>query len=1166
MNPIQTLNQNAQGQPSATSNGAYTNGVRPAAARGLSFARHFTRPGISPFDEITWELRDAIIQDYKGRTIFEQKNVEVPADWSMTATNIVASKYLHGRVGTPERESGVRALITRVAESIRDWGIAGGFFATPADAATFYAELSHLLLNQKVAFNSPVWFNVGCDRLEPNSDAQNWHWNPETRQVEFSVTGYSKPQCSACFINSVNDSLDSILTLAKTEGMLFKWGSGAGSNLSAIRGSMETLSGGGTASGPLSFMRGFDAFAGVIKSGGKTRRAAKMVILNIDHPDIEDFIECKVKEERKAWHLVQSGYDGSGPDSEAYTSIFFQNANNSVRVTDEFMHAVETDGTFWTRTVKNSEPVKEFKARDLMNKIAEATWQCGDPGMQYDSTINRWHTSKNTGRINASNPCSEYMFLDDSACNLASFNLLKFLTPGGQFDIAAYRHAIAVVTTAMEIIVDAAGYPTEQIARNSHDYRPLGLGYANLGALLMAFGLPYDSDAGRDFAATLTSILCGDAYWQSARIAECCATLGPATPITQRTEITGGACPGFYVNREPFLDVIRMHRAEVNNIGKPTPASPRTMAEPFHVPQFEQLLAASRHAWDGALAHGERHGFRNSQVTVLAPTGTIGFMMDCDTTGVEPDLALVKYKKLVGGGMIKIVNSTVPSALIKLGYNEAEVNAIVSYIDATGTIEGAPGIRPEHLAVFDCSFKPAKGTRSIQYMGHIKMMAATQPFLSGAISKTVNLPQDCSVQDIADAYIEAWKQGIKAVAIYRDNSKGTQPLNVTAQTDADKKGTKAVSTTEVPAAAPGISPEAAEALASSAATSAKAAAEAAAAQQIARLETQIRSMTDAATQNSDSVDAQAPPRAVRHRLPGERASVTHKFGLAGHEGYITVGLYPNGSPGEIFIRMAKEGSTVSGLMDSFATAISLALQHGGPLRVLCEKFAHTRFEPSGWTGNPEIGYAKSIMDYIFRWIQLRFLSGQQLDLFAGMKPAASQTAIPVEGMVSAPGNTVSLNDAEEPARPVSSFPSVSSAIASHVTSNLQDVTPQTLIDREARAQASAEPAQQSISDQDIFNNAPGQQSTEVSGGRPRGHFEDRLPPQQGISPDVTTRNGSAAPAKNGFEDRGVYHAADAMKSMYDMGDAPSCATCGAIMTRSGSCYRCMSCGSTSGCS
>src|ERR1039458_4656545 len=649
----------------------------PYTQKGLIFSRRFSKEGVSPYDELQWEKRTASITDTKGNTIFEQKDVETPVDWSMTATNIVASKYLHGQIDTPERETGVRQLVGRVVETIRDWGVAGGYFASAEDAATFHDELAHMLLTQKVAFNSPVWFNVGCDRLEPESEGQNWHWDPMTGGVKYSATGYRNPQCSACFINSVDDSLDSILTLAKTEGMLFKWGSGTGTNLSSIRGSKELLSGGGQASGPLSFMRGFDAFAGVIKSGGKTRRAAKMVILNVDHPDIMEFIECKAKEEAKAFSLIRAGYDGSGPDSEAYSSIFFQNANNSVRLSDEFMHAVESDGTFYTRMVKSREPVKEYRARDLMHKIAEATWQCGDPGMQYDSTINRWHTSKNTARINASNPCSEYMFLDDSACNLASFNLLKFLTPGGQFDTAAHPSATAIVTTAMEIIVDAAGYPTEMIARNSHDYRPLGLGYANLGALLMAFGLPYDSDAGRDFAATLTSILCGDAYWQSARIAENCAALGAATPQTQPTESwsqspdsanpgRGGACPGFYVNREPFLDVIRMHRAEVNNIGKPSPVSLRMTSEPFHVPQLDQLIAASRHAWDGALAHGERHGFRNSAVTVLAPTGTIGFMMDCDTTGVEPDLALVKFKKLVGGGMIKIVNSTVPSALIKL--------------------------------------------------------------------------------------------------------------------------------------------------------------------------------------------------------------------------------------------------------------------------------------------------------------------------------------------------------------------------------------------------------------------------------------------------------------------------------------------------------------------
>jgi ribonucleoside-diphosphate reductase alpha chain len=1102
---------------------AATQPVATPAAPGLSFARHFTTPGVSPYDQVAWELRDAVIQDWKGNIIFEQKNVESPVDWSMTATNIVASKYLHGLVGTSERESGVRALITRVAESIRDWGIAGGYFASPADAETFYAELAHLLLNQKVAFNSPVWFNVGCDRLEPNSDAQNWHWDAEKRQVVFSTTGYTKPQCSACFINSVHDSLDSILTLAKTEGMLFKWGSGAGSNLSSIRGSMETLSGGGTASGPLSFMRGFDAFAGVIKSGGKTRRAAKMVVLNVDHPDIVDFIECKSKEEAKAYTLIAAGYDGSGPDSEAYSSIFFQNANNSVRVTDEFMYGVERNQDFSTRTVKDRKPVATMPARDLMLKIAQNTWACGDPGMQYDTTINRWHTSKNTARINASNPCSEYMFLDDSACNLASFNLLKFVSPGGQFDIPAYRHAIAIVTTAMEIIVDSAGYPTEMIAKNSHDYRPLGLGYANLGALLMSFGLPYDSDAGRDFAATLTSILCGDAYYQSALIAETCPPLAAATPICQQAAgvATGGACPGFYVNREPFLDVIRMHRAEVNKIGKSF-RSP----EPFTVPQLDQLIQASVDAWDAALIQGEHHGYRNSQVTVLAPTGTIGFMMDCDTTGIEPDLALVKYKKLVGGGMIKIVNNTVPSALIKLGYSEADVNAIVSYIDATGTIEGAPGIKPEHLAVFDCSFKPAKGTRSISYMGHIKMMAATQPFLSGAISKTVNLPNDCTVEDIAEAYIESWRQGLKAVAIYRDGSKGAQPLNVS--TDADKKKDADAKVASDKAVVDAAAADKEAALAASLLSFRSAAEESASAlatsqQQVAALNAQLAALTAASNENSDALDSQRPPRAVRHRLPAERASVTHKFSLSGHEGYITVGLYPNGQPGEIFIRMAKEGSTVSGLMDSFATAVSLALQHGVPLKVLCEKFAHTRFEPSGWTGNEQIGYAKSIMDYIFRWIQIRFLSGTQLDLFAGLSPQ-TQPSIPVQGTVTAPQNNVILSEAKNPR-----------------------ISPSDLSSRGAAEGAASSPSY------------------------PDSYFEDRTPPQQGIAPDLQARSGLdyALPTNHSplsFEDRGIYHAADAMKDLYDMGDSPSCATCGSIMTRSGSCYRCMSCGSTSGCS
>ncbi len=1018
---------------------------------GLTFRRFFTKAGVSPYDELEWELRTAQITDSQGGVIFEQKDVETPKDWSMTATNIVASKYLHGQLGTPERESGVRALVTRVAETIRDWGIAGGYFRTAEDAAIFHDELAHLLLQQKAAFNSPVWFNVGCDRIEPNSDAQNWHWNPQTHRVEYGVTGYRTPQCSACFINSVKDSLDSILTLAKTEGMLFKWGSGTGTNLSPLRSSTESLSGGGTASGPLSFMKGFDAFAGVIKSGGKTRRAAKMVILNIDHPDIVEFIECKQKEEAKAWALIECGYDGNGPDSAAYSSIFFQNANNSVRVTDDFMYSALRDSDFSTRAVKDGRPVATFKAKDMLRKISDATWHCGDPGMQYDTTVNRWHTSKNTARINASNPCSEYMFLDDSACNLASLNLMKF-APNGTFDVEAYRHACAIIITAQEILVDNSGYPTEAIGRNSHDYRPLGLGYANLGALLMAAGLAYDSDAGRDYAACVTAIMCGEAYLQSSKIAELCQPLSPATELVAKesgvgigrlsspgeaegsafadnrepatdNRLPGAACPGWYINREPFLDVIRMHRASVNNINR------------TNVPAA--LYEASKDCWDEALKHGEKFGYRNSQVTVLAPTGTIGFMMDCDTTGIEPDLALVKYKKLVGGGMIKIVNNTVPTALFKLGYTADQTNAIVSYIDATGTIEGAPAIKDEHLPVFDCSFKPSRGTRSIHYLGHLRMMAAAQPFISGAISKTINMPESATVEEIAEAYIQAWKLGLKAVAIYRDGSKKAQPLSSMGSATA-KSGTGAV------AAAP-----------------------------------------------AEVVDeSAAPPRAVRHRLPDERLSITHKFNVGGHEGYLTVGLYKDGMPGEIFITMAKEGSTVSGLMDSFACAVSIGLQHGVPLKLLVEKFSHTRFEPSGWSGNPDIGFAKSIMDYIFRWLQLRFLTGQQQALFDGLRPK----------YVNAP----------PPGTP--------------------------------------------------DENGYGQKS-----------FGDFTPPEQnqGVILSGGAPTSGASESKDPYSGRNAgvhHHAANALKELIDMGDAPVCTVCGAIMTRNGSCYRCMSCGSTSGCS
>jgi len=848
--------------------------------RGIRYPRYFTTGKVSPYEEFVWERRLASIGNDKGKAIFEQADVEVPKDWSQTATNIVASKYFYGKPGTPERETSVRQLISRVVNTITEWGFQGGYFATPADAENFRDDLAHLMLTQKASFNSPVWFNVGTPKK-----SYGWVFDVDDQRVREVGRAERRPQCSACFINAVEDSLDSILKLAKTEGMLFKFGSGTGTNISSLREHKAPLSGGGSASGPLSFMRGYDAFAGVIKSGGTTRRAAKMVIMNIDHPDVVDFIECKAKEERKAWTLIEAGYDPA-IDGEAYSSIFFQNANNSVRVSDDFMHAVENNGDWTTKRVATGEPVKTYKARDLLHRISEATHQCGDPGMQFDTTVNRWHTSKNTARINASNPCSEYMFLDDSACNLASLNLMKFQTPSGSFDSESLRHAVDTMIVAQEILVDNASYPTEKIARNSHDFRPLGLGFANLGALLMASGQPYDSDGGRATAATISAVMHGQSYLTSSRIA---AAIGP--------------CAGYPGNREPFLEVIRMHRAAVSDI------------QARHVDS--ELLDCARQVWDDCLASGERHGYRNAQVTVIAPTGTIGFMMDCDTTGIEPDLALVKYKKLVGGGVIKIVNNTVPAALLKLGYTPNQVSDIVGFIDREGTIEGAPHLKAEHLPVFDCSFKPAKGIRTIHHMGHVRMMAAVQPFVSGAISKTVNLPEEALVEDIMDAYTQSWKLGLKAVAIYRDGSKKTQPLNTSKHDKiADKVNAKVEETAKPVAAAPGLN---------------------------------------------------------RRKLPAERESLTHKFSIGGHEGYITVGKYEDGTPGEVFITMAKEGSTVSGLMDCFATAISLALQYGVPLKVLVDKFSHVRFEPSGWTGNQEVPYAKSIMDYIFRWLGAKFI-------------------------------------------------------------------------------------------------------------------------------------------------------------------------------------------------
>jgi ribonucleoside-diphosphate reductase alpha chain len=844
-------------------------------ASGLEFQRRFTDGKISPYDRVEWERRPAIIGNDKGQVIFRQDNVEVPKSWSQTATNIVASKYFHGKPNSPERETSVRQLISRVVETIVRWGEEGGYFSTQESKNAFRDELAHLLVEQKVAFNSPVWFNVGVQ---------------------------AKPQCSACFINSVQDNMDSIMNLAKTEGMLFKWGSGTGTNFSTLRGSHESLSGGGIASGPVSFMKGFDAFAGVIKSGGKTRRAAKMVILNVDHPDIMEFIESKMKEERKAQVLIEQGYDPA-IDGEAYSSVFFQNANHSVRVTDDFMRAVEEDRDWWTRNVNDGKAVEQFRARDLLREMAKSAWKCGDPGMQYDTTINRWHTCKATDRIHASNPCSEYMFLDDTACNLASLNLLKFLGSNGQFDTEGFSHAVDVTITAQEILVDNASYPSEKIARNSHDFRPLGIGYANLGALLMSLAMPYDSDRGRDFCGAITALMTGEAYAQSARIAE---RMGPFG--------------GYLRNREAMIDVIRMHRDSL-----------RPIKEEHVQPS---LLHAAQKSWDDALELGEKFGYKNSQVSVLAPTGTIGFMMDCDTTGIEPDLALVKQKRLVGGGVIKIVNNTVPQSLMNLGYPPEQVAQIVDFIDANGAIEGAPGLKPEHLAVFDCSLA-TPGGRSISWEGHLQMMAAAQPFLSGAISKTINMPEESTVEDIMEAYAESWRFGLKAVAIYRDNSKGSQPLSVSGKKKEEKPATAAAS---------------------------------------AAIEAPLAKVEVPSHEQQELFD-----RTKRRKLPNERSSITHKFSIGGHEGYLTVGKYDDGTAGEIFIKMAKEGSTLSGIMDAFALSVSVALQYGVPLRALVDKFVNSRFEPSGYTGNPRIRYAKSVVDYIGRWLGGKFISPDYLD-------------------------------------------------------------------------------------------------------------------------------------------------------------------------------------------
>ena len=905
--------------------------------KGLKIPRRWTRATVQPLDEIAWELRSATITNEKGEVVFEQKDVEVPNVWSQLATNVVVSKYFRGALGTAQRERSVKQLIGRVANTIADWGLKDGYFASNDDAATFRAELTHLLVNQYAAFNSPVWFNVGIEPV---------------------------PQCSACFILSVDDTMESILEWYRNEGMIFKYGSGAGLNVSAIRSSRERLAGGGTASGPVSFMRAADASAGVIKSGGKTRRAAKMVVLNADHPDAKQFILCKWKEEEKAHKLVDLGYDAT-IDGEAYASVFFQNANNSVRATDEFMKRALADEEWDLKAVTTGEVMERVKAKELLQLIAEATWHCGDPGMQFDTTINDWHTCPNTGRINASNPCSEYMHLDNSACNLASINLLKFLDDDGNFLTEQFKYAVRILIIAQDIIVDNSSYPTEKITRNAHDYRELGLGYANLGALLMALGIAYDSEEGRAWAGAISALLCGYAYEVSGQIAK------EQSPYA-----------GFALNREPQIRVLRKHRAQVDKINH------RLVPQP--------LLHASTRAWDESIKLGEQYGVRNSQMTVIAPTGTIAFLMDCDTTGIEPDIALVKYKRLVGGGMLKIVNQTVPRALKKLGYEPDQIEAILKHVNEKDTIEGAPGLKSEHLSIFDCAFRPRNGTRSIHYMGHVRMMGAVQPFISGAISKTVNLPEEAKVEDIIHAYTEAWRLGIKALAIYRDGSKRVQPLS----TSKDDQSTKA----KAPVGTP-----------------------------------------------------------YRRRLPDERQAITHKFSLGGHEGYLTVGLFEDGQPGEIFIVMSKEGSTLSGVMDCFATTVSLSLQYGVPLKVLVNKFSHVRFEPSGVTNNKDIRFAKSVIDYIFRWVALKFLPAEEAQQF---------------------------------------------------------------------------------------------KVTELPGAKPAGASNGGQSAQAASTPTKT----SVAVAKAD----GTY--ALEQVTFVAQADAPACTDCGSIMVRNGNCYKCVNCGTTSGCS
>jgi len=1034
--------------------------VKNGQSKGLEIKHFFSTPGVHPFEQLEWEMRSAKIMNDSGQAIFEQDNIEVPVSWSHLATKVVASKYFYGDIGSGQREHSVKQLVHRVCKAIAERGKRDGYFATCEDAETFYNELTWLCVNQYGAFNSPVWFNVGLfDVYGIAGGRHNYHWDPSAaggQTVVACENSYEYPQAAACFIQSLKDSMEDIMRLATSEAMLFKHGSGTGTDLSTLRSSREKLSGGGKPSGPLSFMRVYDQIAAVIKSGGKTRRAAKMQSLKVTHPDIKEFITCKAEEEEKAWALIEAGYDGDH-NNEAYSSVMFQNSNLSVRVTDEFMQAVQKDAKWATYAVTTGEKMQEHSARELMELIAEGTRICGDPGIQYDSTINRWHTCPNSGPINASNPCSEYMFIDNSACNLASLNLMKFRRDDGSFDVGAFKKAIRLFIIAQEILVDNGSYPDKLIAINSHLFRPLGLGYANLGSFIMSQALAYDSDQARALASVISAIMIGAAYVASAEIAQ---IMGPFEQFDK--------------NRDAMLKVINMHRQHAYDI----PES--------HCPDY--LRNAAKDTWDHALDAGSKVGFRNAQATVLAPTGTIGFMMDCDTTGIEPDIALVKYKLLAGGGILKLVNRTVPMALERLGYSIDDIKSICDYIDKNETIEGAEKLNPDHLPIFDCAFKPRNGKRYIHYMAHLNMMAAVQPFISGAISKTINMPKEITTEEIAAAYMEGWKLGLKAVAIYRDGSKKLQPVST--------KKHKAAK--------------------------AKAAAE-------------------------------APSRPFRRRLPDTRQSITHKFSVAGHEGYLTVGLYEDGQPGELFITMAKEGSTVGGLMDVFGTCTSMALQYGVPLITLVDKFRHARFEPSGMTSNKDIPFAKSLIDYIFCWLGCQFIPGY------AEKNTPSRTATPT---------TMSKN----------------LTTAKQLVEKTKD-----LAQKIAEVKAGSKTKTKPVPSKPVPSTACGEPSRTVEGVEDQ-DLQDLVEPKYikppssapahrfaGLANRIKTLVGASVPdsslsaealAKADEQLQSEMEALEQFNAQFSHfgDDAPACDVCGAITVRNGTCYKCYNCGNSMGCS